>query len=71
MTQSYSAKRDAMLDRLSVSRQRVDAAATVVSPVANRTAAYVSVGRSLTSMAQGGTRLAVVGGVAVGFSTGM
>lgn len=71
VTQSYSAKHDRGLDQLSVGRQRVDAAATVVCPVANRTAVYASVGRSLSSFAEGGTKLALVGGVAMGFSTGM
>jgi hypothetical protein len=67
ITQSYSVKRDRALDELSVGRHRVDAMVTAVSPVWNRTAVYVSLGRSLSSVNDGGTKLARVAGITFGF----
>ena len=67
ITQSYSVKRDHALDELAVGRHRVDAMVTAVSRVGNRTALYVSLGRSLSSVNEGGTKLATVSGISFGF----
>lgn len=63
LTQSYSTRSDAALDALGVSRRRVDATAGVAHPIAGMAAAYVSAGRSLTSIAEGGTTVSLAGGV--------
>ena len=69
VTQSYSTKGDATLDSLGVSRQRVDATVGVAYPMAGIAAAYVSAGRTLTSIEEGGTTLSLAGGVSFRFST--
>ena len=68
MTHSYSAKNDMTLDQLAVSRQRADVSFGVGYPLTRTAAASVSVGRSLTSIDEGGTRLALSGGVSFRFS---
>ena len=68
LTQSYSIKSDAMLDSMGVGRQNVNVSGAVALPVTDRMAAFVSVGRTLTPIEEGGTRLAVSGGVSIRFS---
>ena len=68
LTQSYSTPDDEQLAALGVSRQRIDVSGSVAYPVTSRAVVYGSLGRSLTSIAQGGTRIAVSGGVSLRFS---
>jgi len=68
LTQSRSIKADATLDSLAVSRQRADVMASVAHAIGGSATGYFSVGRSLSSLAEGGTSLALNGGVAVRFS---
>ena len=68
LTQSYSVKEDLVLDSLGVGRQHVDVAGSVAVPMTSRTAAFMSVGRSLSPVEEGGTRLALSGGLSVRFS---
>lgn len=70
LTQSYSLKEDATLDALAIGRQRADVSFGMAYPVASIAAAYVNVGRSLTSLDEGGARLAMSGGVSLRFNTG-
>jgi hypothetical protein len=63
MTHSYSAKNDVTLDQLAVSPQRADVSFGVGYPLTRTAAASVSIGRSLTSVDQGGTSLALSGGI--------
>jgi hypothetical protein len=67
LTQSYSIRSDAMLDGMGVGRQHVDVSGAVAVPVTERMAAFVNVGRSLSPIAEGGTRLALSGGVSIRF----
>lgn len=68
LTQSRSIKADATLDSLAVSRQRADVMASFAHAVGGSATGYVSVGRSLSSLAEGGTSLALNGGVSIRFS---
>jgi len=68
LTQSYSLKEDALLDALGIGRQRVDATAGVAYAIVESAAAYVSVGRSLSSLEEGGTSLSLAGGVSFRFA---
>jgi len=68
LTQSRSIKSDATLDSLAVSRQRADAMASLAHAIGGSATGYVSVGRSLSSLAEGGTSLALSGGVSLRFS---
>jgi hypothetical protein len=67
LTQSYSVKDDPVLDSLSVSRRRMDVTAGAAYPIGSMAATFVSVGRSLSSVADGGTSLAVSGGMSFRF----
>jgi hypothetical protein len=69
LTQSYSLKDDAVLDSLSVSRQRLDVSVGAAFPLGTRAATFVNVGRSLTSLEEGGTSLALSGGMSFSFNT--
>jgi hypothetical protein len=68
LTQSRSIKSDATLDTLAVSRQRADVMASLAHAIGGSATGYVSVGRSLSSLAEGGTSLAFNGGVSLRFS---
>jgi hypothetical protein len=68
LTQSRSIKSDATLDSLAVSRQRADVMASVAHSIGGSATGYISVGRSLSSLAEGGTSLALNGGVSLRFS---
>ena len=68
LTQSYSIKADPVLDGLLVGRQRVDAMASAAYPLTAMTAAYASIGRTLSSIDEGGTNLALTGGVSFRFT---
>ena len=68
LTQSRSIKSDATLDSLAVSRQRADIMASLAHAVGGSATGYVSVGRSLSSLAEGGTSLALNGGISVRFA---
>jgi hypothetical protein len=68
LTQSYSLKGDSVLDQMMVGRQRLDAMGSAAYPLGNMAAAYASVGRSLSSLEEGGTSLALTGGMSVRFS---
>jgi hypothetical protein len=61
--QSYSMKDDTALDTLGIGKQRVDVMAGVAHPIGQMAAVYASVGRTLTSIDEGGT--------VVSFSAGM
>lgn len=69
LTHSYSTRDDAELDVVGVSRQRMDLTAAAAYPVFGSAAAYVSVGRTLTRIEEGGTTLALSGGLSFRFST--
>jgi hypothetical protein len=69
LTQSYSLKDDAVLDSLGIGRQRMDVSLGVAYPLGTSAATFVNVGRSLTSMEEGGTSLALSGGISLRFST--
>jgi hypothetical protein len=68
LTQSYSIKSDATLDGMGMGRQNVNVSGAVALPVTERMAAFVNVGRTLTPIEQGGTRLALSGGISLRFS---
>jgi hypothetical protein len=68
LTQSYSLKGDPVLDQMMVGRQRLDAMGSAAYPLGSVAVAYASVGRSLSSLEEGGTSLALTGGVSVRFS---
>ena len=68
LTQSYSIKSDVMLDSMGVGRQNVNVSGAVALPVTDRMAAFVNVGRTLTPIEEGGTKLALSGGVSIRFS---
>lgn len=68
LTQSYSVKDDPVLDGLLVGRQQVDVMGSAAYPLGTMAAAYASVGRSLRSPYDGGTRLALSGGVSFRFA---
>lgn len=68
LTQSYSLKDDAVLDSLGIGRQRMDVSLGVAYPLGTAAATFVSFGRSLTSMDEGGTSLALSGGISLRFS---
>jgi hypothetical protein len=69
LTQSYSLKDDAVLDSLAIGRQRMDVSLGVAYPLGTMAATFVNVGRSLTSMEEGGTSLALSGGISIRFNT--
>jgi hypothetical protein len=69
LTQSYSMKDDVMLDSLSVGRHRMDVFGSVARPIGNTMGVSMNVGRSLSSLEEGGTSLAISGGVSFRFST--
>jgi hypothetical protein len=69
LTQSYSLKDDAVLDTLGVGRQRMDVSLGAAFPLGTMAATFVNVGRSLTSAEEGGTSLALSGGISLRFST--
>ena len=68
-TQSYSLKDDAVLDSMGVGSQRMDVSFGVAYPLGRMAATFVNVGRSLTSVEEGGTSLALSGGISFRFST--
>jgi len=68
LTQSYSLKDDAVLDSMGIGRQRMDVSLGIAYPLGTSAATFVSVGRSLTSMEEGGTSLALSGGISLRFS---
>jgi hypothetical protein len=70
-TQSYSVKADPTLDALGVSTRRADVTGSVAYPFGRVAVGYVSVARTLTSIAEGGTTFSVAGGVAVRFNGGI
>ena len=69
LTQSYSLKDDAVLDSMGIGRQRTDVSFGVAFPLGTMAATFVNVGRSLTSVEEGGTSLALSGGISFRFST--
>jgi hypothetical protein len=69
LTQSYSTGADATLDSLAVSRKRADLTGSIGYPLGQSASAYASVGRSLTSIDEGGTAFSLAGGVSFRFST--
>ena len=68
VTQAYSVKADVALDQAGVSRQRADVSASLGYPLAQRVSLSMSIGRSLTSIEQGGTSLALSGGATFRFT---
>jgi hypothetical protein len=68
LTQSFSLKGDPVLDQMLVGRQRIDAMASTAYPVGGLAVVYASVGRSLSSLEEGGTSLALTVGMSVRFS---
>ena len=69
LTQSYSLKDDAVLDSMGIGRQRTDVSFGVAHPLGTMAATFVNVGRSLTGVEEGGTSLALSGGISFRFST--
>jgi hypothetical protein len=69
VTQSYSTRADTTLDTLGISRQRVDVTGSIAYPLGQVAAAYVSVGRSLNGLDEGGTAFSLAGGISLRFST--
>jgi hypothetical protein len=67
LTQSRSMQANASLDALEMGRQRVDVSGSVSTAVGRQAAAFASVGRSLTSVADGGSALALTGGISFWF----
>lgn len=70
LTQSYAINDSPLLDALAIGRQRIDVTAGVARPIGTAAAAYVSVGRSLTSVDEGGTTLGLSGGMSFSFRGG-
>jgi hypothetical protein len=68
LTQSYSIQSDAALDALGIGARRADLTGSVAIPIGQIAAGWVSAGRSLTSLDEGGTRLSLAGGIAVRFN---
>jgi hypothetical protein len=68
-TQSYSLKDDEVLDSMGIGRQRMDVSLGVAHALGTTAAAFVNVGRSLTSVDEGGTSLALSGGLSFTFNT--
>ena len=68
LTQSYSIRSDAALDALGIGARRSDVTGSVAVPLGQIAAGYVSVGRSLTRLDEGGTSLSLAGGLAVRFN---
>lgn len=68
LTQAYSIKEDVVLDGMGVGSQNVNVSGAVAVPVTQRMAMFVNVGRTLTSIEEGGTKLALSGGVSLRFS---
>jgi hypothetical protein len=68
LTQSYSIEEDLVLDGMGVGRQNVNLSGAVAVPVSERMAAFVNVGRTLTPIEEGGTMLALSGGISIRFS---
>jgi hypothetical protein len=68
LTRSYSIRSDAALDALGISARRSDLTGSVALPIGQIAAGYVSVGRSLTRLEEGGTSLSLAGGLAVRFN---
>jgi hypothetical protein len=68
LTQSRSIKADTTLDSMAVSKQRADVMASLAHAIGGSATGYISVGRSLSSLAEGGTSLALNGGVSLRFS---
>lgn len=68
LTQSYSIKEDMVLDATGVGRQNVNVSGALAVPVTDRMAAFVNVGRTLTPIEEGGTKLALSGGISIRFS---
>jgi hypothetical protein len=68
LTQSYSTKEDPLSDQLGIGKQRMDVTAGVAYPLMDIAAAYVSVGRSLTSLDEGGTSLSIAAGISLRFA---
>ena len=69
LTQSYSTGVDETLDAMGVSRKRADLTGSIGYPLGQFASAYVSVGRTLTSIEEGGTAFSVAGGLSFRFST--
>jgi hypothetical protein len=68
ISQSHSLNEELTLDSLGVSRRRLDVSGSVGHALGRSAVASVSVGRSLSSIAEGGTRLSLMGGVTFRFS---
>jgi hypothetical protein len=68
LTQSYSILSDATLDAMGVGARRADVTGSVAMPIGEIAAGYVSIGRSLTSLEEGGTSLSLAGGLAFRFN---
>jgi hypothetical protein len=68
ITHSYSLPDDDTLDAMAVSRKRADVSMSLGYPLGTRAVAFGSIGRSLSGIREGGTSVAVTGGVAIRFS---
>ncbi len=68
VSRSVSTVADTALDALGVNRHRADLTGSVARPLGSLTSAYVSVGRSLTSVAEGGTAFSLAGGLSFRFT---
>jgi hypothetical protein len=54
---------------MGLGRQRMDVSLGVAYPLGAMAATFVNVGRSLTSLEEGGTSLALSGGISLRFNT--
>jgi hypothetical protein len=68
LTQSYSLPDDELLDAMAVTRRRGDVSLSLGYPIGTRAVGFGSIGRSLSRVADGGTSLAVTGGLAIRIS---
>jgi hypothetical protein len=66
--QSYSMKDDAVLDTVGVGKNRIDVMAGIGHPIGRIASAYASVGRTLTSIEEGGTVVSFSAGMSFRFS---
>jgi hypothetical protein len=69
LTQSYSTKEDPASDAAGIGRHRIDATGGVGYAIGNAVSVYASVGRSLTSIAEGGTPFVLGGGISIAFAS--
>jgi hypothetical protein len=68
LSQSHALNEELTLDSLGVSRTRLDVSGSVGHALGRSAVGSISVGRSLSSIEEGGTKLSIMGGVTFRFS---